>query len=49
MKRCLLALESDKEDIYQLQKAFRLAGISEPATVVRNKAEALCYLKGVGI
>lgn len=49
MKRCVLALESDKKDIYELQKAFLHAGITEPLTVVRNRDEALCYLKGVGI
>src|SRR6185436_2278809 len=49
MNRCILALESDKKDIYELQRAFQMAGITDRLTVVRNRDEALCYLKGVGI
>lgn len=45
----ILALESDKKDIYQLQRAFQSAGLADRLTVVRNREEALCYLKGVGV
>ncbi len=44
-----MALESDKKDIYELQRAFQSAGINDHLVVVRNRDEALCYLKGTGI
>src|SRR4051812_44705799 len=49
MSGSILALESDKKDIYQLQRAFQSAGLADRLTVVRNRDEALCYLKGTGI
>jgi CheY-like chemotaxis protein len=49
MNRCILALESDKNDIYQLQRAFERAEIKDRLIVVRNRDEALCYLKGAGV
>ena len=49
MSGSILALESDKKDIYQLQRAFQSAGLVDRLTVVRNREEALCYLKGTGI
>lgn len=49
MNQCILALESDKNDIYQLQRAFQLAEITDRLTVVRNRDEAVCYLKGAGV
>src|SRR5438105_9481194 len=49
MNQCILALESDKNDIYQLQRAFQRAAIPDRLIVVRNRDEALCYLKGAGV
>jgi two-component system response regulator len=49
MNRCILALESDKHEIYQLQRAIQVAGITDRLTVVRNYEEAICYLKGAGV
>jgi CheY-like chemotaxis protein len=49
MSGSILALESDKKDIYQLRLAFQSAGLTDRLTVVRNREEALCYLKGVGV
>lgn len=49
MNGCILALESDKNDIFQLQRAMQSAANKERLTVVRNRDEALCYLKGAGV
>ena len=49
MSGSILALESDKKDIYQLQRAFQSAGLANRLTVVRNREEAVCYLKGTGV
>lgn len=48
-RRCILALESDKKNIFELQRAFVSAGIQDRLIVVRHREEALCYLKGVGV
>lgn len=48
-RRCVLALESDKRNIFELQRAFSAAGIQDRLVVVRHRDEALCYLKGVGV
>jgi CheY-like chemotaxis protein len=48
-RRCVLALESDKRNIFELQRAFDSTGIQDRLVVVRHREEALCYLKGVGV
>lgn len=48
-RRCILALESDKKNIFDLQRAFVSAGIQDRLIVVRHREEALCYLKGTGV
>ncbi len=47
--KCILALESDKRDIFEMQRTFQLAGITDKLVLVRNRDESLCYLKGIGI
>ena len=47
-KRLILIVEDDEDDITLLQAAIRRAEVRNPVKVVRDGAEAIKYLEGVG-
>jgi len=44
----ILVAEDDEDDILLVRSAFKEAGIPNPLYVVRDGAEAVAYLKGLG-
>ncbi len=49
MKRFpILCVEDEENDVFFIQRAFELAGISNPLTVVQYGEQAIEYLSGTG-